>query len=146
LFGGFANFLPVELTRLTLISRVALFGHFSPRPSTSLVQTNQARCLYPHTREPHISRVLKLRDPSPRRPLGKAETVFSCTRSVRLFAAFHVSNVAPPNFSTTKKMRLCYRVAGYRFGCGLTWDYIVSGNGSRSRGDKERTREEQKKK
>jgi len=47
---------------------------------------------------------------------------------------------------TTKKMRLCYRVAGYRFSCGPMCNYIVCGNGSQSRRDKERTREEQRKK
>jgi len=59
-------------------------------------------------------------------------------RTVRLFVAFHVSNVASSNFSTTKKMRLCYRVAGYRFGCGSMCNYIVQGNGSQSRRDKRR--------
>jgi len=82
----------------------------------------------------------------PAKTARQSQTLFNCTRTVGPFAAVHVFNVASPNFKTTKKMRLCYRVAGYRFGCDLTWDYIVQGDGSQSRGDKERTRKEQKRK
>jgi len=72
----------------------------------------------------------------PAKTARQSQTLFDCPRTVGLFVAVHVSNVASPNFSTTKKMRLCYRVAGYRFGCGSMCNYIVLGNGSQSRGEK----------
>jgi len=61
----------------------------------------------------------------PAKTARQSQTVFNCSRTVRLFAAFHVSNIEAANFKTTKKMRLCYRVAGYRYGCGPTCNYIV---------------------